>query len=358
MGRIERDLGAAEYPSVSVWDTKTGKVVRRFFELGDGLFAGTGRPADMMDAVTFVDWIPGDAPRFAVATKAGEIAVFDVSNGLVWKKKAFKPLEGRGDSIARAAVSSDGKSLATVGARVDDQAHVLRTWNLATGDSVLKTTLPNDIAIVLVAYLTDGNLAIGTVPEKRDPPPKGKAVFSRVGENIIRFPETSTIFVLDGKTGKEVRSHKVEGKVALCLADGKCAVCVRDATPPDTPTTLEASLWDLGTDTKLFVFERKLPKGADVTKTGYKVSVERVCTGSSQLVGVGGCEVDVQGGRAYEYHLTFWDMSTGKVTRSLPDGLSPEGISISKDGKYGFIGLSIWNLTTGRVLWEKPWRAR
>jgi WD40 repeat protein len=219
----------------------------------------------------------------------------------IWDLTADRQMQLiNGAPTRRTAVSSDRKQLATA----SPEERSVRIWNVATGEQR--------------QVLADG---IGGASE---------LVFSPDGETLVSANYDNDIRVWKTKSGEIVK--KVEDLTGAMFAaeftpDGKQLIMAGlDET---------VYIWDA----KTFALDRKL-KGHGETISALAISPD------GRTLVTGGFDVVTSGNPV---KVAFWDLASGKITRTVRAPHQVVSLAFSPDGKWvamasGEKEISLWNL--------------
>lgn len=311
--------------AIGLWDTETGRLLASFETHNPSLRCMTLSP----DGKVLATW--GDD---------GQITMVDASTGkelLVFK--AHNP-----GAVGRLAFSPSGESLLTVG--LDRNC---KLWNVHTGKELFSIS-KNNFFLSAIAWAPTGRLfALGL--------------------------GSSEVVIVDGLTGNELRTVKIQGGVAsLAFSPNGKILAVGGADrqirlvntekwveqsaikghghlvqslsfTPDGQKLLSGSadgtvkLWEVGKREERILYCTK----AYASNAAFSHDSKRLLTGSN------------------DHNLRIWDTSNGDLLHTLNDhqqdenqNIYPFFLSLSADGKKaatgGIGGIRIWDITAGKQL--------
>jgi WD40 repeat protein len=335
------NIAEAKNPKLRLWDVSTGRQLHEFVR--PGRFTAVFSPDSKILAL-----------GGAAAKNLNQLYLFDVDSG----KELPAPQMGESfDDVCRLAFTTDGKTLLTSG---DDDSRV-RFWNLQSGQESLlggtgqKLPPPGAYGQALACSPDGKTLAVGDwdKPGQRDPKPivrlfdletrgevlrfdgfrvgVGALTFSRDGKFLVGGDGAGLIRWWNAATGKElgtVTHHQGRVNSLAFSPDGKTVVSGgRDHS---------VQLWDLATGKAL---HKSTGHQGEVTSVAFAPDSRTIISASSDKT------------------IRLWDLATGKETRRLGAEAPIWSIALAGDGKLLASGsrgasesdasVSLWDVTTG-----------
>jgi WD40 repeat protein/tetratricopeptide (TPR) repeat protein len=357
-GPLTAVAAAAVPPAPPRWDWPTALEVRLLrHEAAQAVEGGAGQGAPRLVAVRRVAWrireqnlgvhvyhtcFSPDGRSYLAGGDVGPLVLLDVATG-----KLLQEFKGHDGWTSQAAFTPDGKQILSGGS----QDKTLRLWEVATGLQVRAFTGHTD-AVLSVAVSPDGRLALSGSADKtlrlweldtgkevrKLEGHADRAIFSPDGLHVLSFGADQTLRLWEAGTGKSVRTlagHTGTVAGAWFLPGGRQVVShAADNTLRvwDVETGKEARRHDLGADHCAINWLALTPDGRGFLTNHQDLTVRWH---------------DVATGR--EWH---------RVT--LPPGASPQGLSVSPDGRHAAAGsfrgfVYLFRLESGEgVQPEKP----
>jgi RNA polymerase sigma factor (sigma-70 family) len=281
--------------TLRVWDTATGKELRRFGDMN----------AEKFVAQLFCVAFSPDGKTVAAAGNGGRIFLYDRLTGA-----ELHQLAGFDQPIQALALSPDGKLLASAG-----WDHHIRLWDVA-GGTELRRLEGHTEHVQAVAFSPDG-----------------KRLASGSADRSVRL--------WDPATGQEVRRLDGLKKPVVCVAfapDGRRVAGGAEGA---------ALLWDVATGKEVRRF-RDGPGDEWVRGLAFSPDGRALAAGC----GVYGADWDHIHGRAL-----LWDVETGAVLRRFTRGhgvfeavaFAPEGKAVAAVGGHDST-VHLWEPATGKEL--------
>jgi WD40 repeat protein len=330
--------------SITIWDLKTGKLVHRvparrksgwllrYSPDGKVLVAGT------TDGVVQV-WETAGYRRLGV-TEVGECTLMSVAflpekkvlvlaldecAIRVWEApsgRSVSPMEGHTGQVTAVQFSPNGKKVLSAG------TDGVRMWNAATGKSERRTLFPD-------------------FPDDRNINSRQHYMLSPDGRTVVttnaqtkRRSRVMDLATEREQYGLDIRFDYIGENVAFS-ADGKMMAVV--STIPSPANGIGIQVWNLVSGQEV---------AALFATASYTHAVALSADGKSVLLASSG---SVQGGAAQASEVTLWDVTTGKKRWSVPRdnqgtthlAFSPAGDLIAAAGESG---VHLFEATTGAEL--------
>jgi WD40 repeat protein len=319
---------------VRIWDTSTGKAVRRMDEVVG------------VDALAFSP----DGRYLAGGGPDDHTLLWDARTG-----KLIRSFKGYALGISALAFSPDGSLLVSGGGRRGDPYHcndtAVRLWDVSTGK--LRWKFPGDgHSVYSVGFMPGGktvfagasmirlwDVATGKRLYARPGHEDGiaGAVFSRNRNELVTLGYDRTARLWNVESGKQLRcvsSPPMDGWPIALSPTGDRAAGELDALGP-------LAVWDTATGKVLR--ELKRPPGRSVHTLAFSASGEQLAV------------------RFRDTPIHVWDLANGRLRTKLPglDSPSSEILAFSPGGTYlGNVGSISWDkavvqlydLRTGKIL--------
>lgn len=304
-----RIVTGSDQGTVSVWDARTGKLLRAM--------PVPGRKAGVYGVRIHVVKFSPDGRRVAIGSFDRALRLWDVRTG-----KLLRDFKGHTASVHALSFSPDGKQIASGSGTAEDGS--LNLWSVSSGKLLRQLGTKQETLAVQFS-------------------PNGRHIVSGGWGHAAR---ATGIWVWNAKTGKLLRRiASATGVSALSLSRNGRQVVSNYSDPVDysgqatTEPTSGFKVWDLATG--------KLLRAVQIKSGAYDVAL---APDGQRIVS---CGWDVTG---RHNGVRLWNAATGKQVRALTGEEDyPRFVSFSPNGRQVLSGgadrkFYLWNAATGQKL--------